>query len=295
MKKHLTLIFLAISLTGCLRLDDTIYDMTPTESYELDNYQGEVDFYLDARYSIPGNLVHIFPLKSQSENESSPTTIYAIYIGNISRISTDTVVMYCHGNKDHMDFYWPRVKLLANTGWKNRFGVMMIDYRGYGMSEGIPSEEGLFADVNAALLWLKNHGLENKRLVMYGFSMGSAPATKLTAEPRSMIPAKIILEAPFANAEMMVQDASALALPGLMVTDLKLNNGELIKKIQQPFFWIHGIDDDFLNIDTHGEVVYLNHHGISKEAHRIPGAGHSNIQTTLGFEMYLNLVKEFIE
>ena len=37
-----------------------------------------------------------------------------------------------------MDFYWQRAKLLANVGGKNRFGVMYLDYRGYGLSEGVP-------------------------------------------------------------------------------------------------------------------------------------------------------------
>ncbi|MBK6837953.1 MAG: hypothetical protein IPG90_06520 [Bacteroidetes bacterium] len=41
-----------------------------------------------------------------------------------------------------MDFYWPRAKLLANTGWKNRFGVMMIDYRGWYVGrENLPRKD----------------------------------------------------------------------------------------------------------------------------------------------------------
>jgi pimeloyl-ACP methyl ester carboxylesterase len=295
MKKVVLVIASFLVLTGCLRLDDNLYDPTALKEYQLDKYTGEVDFYLNSDYAIPSSLVHIFTLPSQAPDESTPTTIYAIYIGEISKIATDTVIMYCHGNRDHMDFYWPRAELLANAGSKNRFGILMIDYRGFGMSGGEASEEGLYADVDAALLWLKNKGLSNDRLVLYGFSLGSAPATKLTAHPRNMTPSKLILEAPFANAETMVQDASGLALPGTLVTDLKINNGDEIKSVQQPFFWIHGIDDDFLNIDTHGEVVYANYQGIYKEAHRIPGAGHSSIQTTMGFEIYLEKVLTFIE
>jgi pimeloyl-ACP methyl ester carboxylesterase len=181
-----------------------------------------------------------------------------------------------------MDFYWPRAALLANTGGKNRFGVFMIDYRGYGLSEGKPSENGLYADVDAALQWLKINGLSDNRLVMYGFSMGTAPATKLTAEPSSMRPVKLMLEAPFASSEVMVQDATGLALPATFVTDLKINNAEEIKTVQQPFFWIHGIDDHYLNITTNGELVYNNHKGIYKEPHRVPGAGHSNVPNTMG-------------
>ena len=103
-----------------------------------------------------------------------------------------------------------------------------------------------------------------------------------------------MLEAPFASAEVMVQDGSGLALPGTTVTDLQINNGEEIKGVQQPFFWVHGEADDFLNIDTHGAVVYNNYQGTYKEAHRIPNAGHSTIATTMGFQAYLTAVGNFI-
>ena len=295
--KKLSIILVIISslfLSGCLSLDDNLYNQSKITEYKLDNYTGEKDFTLDYSYHIPENLVHIFTLSSQSSGESKTTKIYAIYIGDISRISIDTVIMYCHGNKDHMDFYWQRAKLLANTGQKNRFGLMMIDYRGYGLSEGKPTEEGLYVDTDAALKWLKNNGLSNERLVIYGFSLGSAPATKLTAEPRSLIPSKLMLEAPFANAETMVQDGSGLAMPSGFFTSLKINNAEEIKSVQQPFFWMHGIDDDFLNISTHGQIVYDNYKGTYKEAHKIPGAGHSTIPTTMGFNSYSNAVLNFI-
>ncbi len=129
---------------------------------------------------------------------------------------------------------------------------------------------------------------------MYGFSMGTAPATKLTAEPLSMKPAKLMLEAPMASAEAMAQDATGLTIPGSFATDLKINNAELIKKIQQPFFWIHGADDDFLPMKSQGEVIFKNYQGTYKEAQRIALAGHSDIQKVLGFQNYLKLVADFI-
>ncbi len=294
MKKYILSLIVVVALSSCLRLDDNLYNASKLTEYKLDNYTGEVDFKLDYSYHIPDSLVHVFTLSSQGAGESSATTIYAIYIGDISQIATDTVIMYCHGNKDHMDFYWQRAKLLANTKSKNRFGVLMIDYRGYGMSEGKPTENGLYADTDAALKWLQSKGLTNDRLVIYGFSMGSAPATKLSANNYTLKPSKLMLEAPFASAEVMVQDGSGLALPGTTVTDLQINNGEEIKSVQQPFFWIHGEADDFLNIDTHGAVVYNNYQGTYKEAHRIPNAGHSTIPTTMGFQSYLTAVGNFI-
>jgi pimeloyl-ACP methyl ester carboxylesterase len=288
------LLFGSLLFSGCLRLDENLFNQQQLTQYKLDNYTGEVDFTLDYLYHIPDSLVHIFQLASQAPGESAATGIYAIYIGDISRIQTDTVIMYCHGNRDHMDFYWQRAKLLANTGSKNRFGVMMVDYRGYGMSEGKPTEAGIYADADAALGWLKSKGLSNSRLVMYGFSLGSAPATKLTAEPRSLTPSKLMLEAPFANAETMIQDASGTAMPSQFFTDLSINNATEIRSVQQPFFWIHGEADDFLSISTHGQVVYDNYNGSYKEAHRIPGAGHSTIPATFGFGNYSNAVLTFI-
>ncbi len=290
----LTAVMIAvIFITGC-RLDDNLFNAKKLSSYSLNNYTGDVDFRLDASYTIPDSFISVFSLLSKATNETSATKIYAVYIGDISRIATDTVIMYCHGNKDNMDFYWPRAQLLANTNSKNHYGVLMIDYRGYGMSEGEPTEEGLYADVDSGLQWLKTEGLTNERLVMYGFSMGSAPATKLTAEPRSITPSKLMLEAPFASAEVLVQDATGLALPATFVTDLQINNAEEIKRVQQPFFWIQGIDDDYLNIETTGQVVYDNYNGTYKEAHRIPGASHSNVPNTMGFENYLQAAGDFI-
>ncbi|MCX6295690.1 MAG: alpha/beta hydrolase [Bacteroidetes bacterium] len=294
MKKILAIFIIATTFSGCLTLDDNLFNNSKLDSYKLDNYTGEVDFILDNSYHIDDSLVHLFTLPSQSSSESNPTSIYAIYIGDISKIATDTVIMYCHGNKDHMDFYWQRAKLLANTKSKNRFGVLMIDYRGYGMSEGKSTEDGLYADVDAGLKWLKNKGLTNDRLVIYGFSMGSAPATKISAENYSMKPSKLILEAPFASAETMIQDASGLSMPGDFFTTLKINNGEEIKSVSQPFCWFHGEADDFLKIDTHGAVVYNNYHGTYKEAHRIPDAGHSTVPQTMGFLNYTNAVGDFI-
>ncbi len=219
----------------------------------------------------------------------------AIYIGDWAKINTDTVILYCHGNKQHMDFYWPRAKLLANVGGKNRFSVMMLDYRGYGLSEGDPTEEGLYEDVTTALEWLKGKGFTKDRVIIYGFSLGSAPAVKLLAEPRStLVPSKLILENPFASAELMVQDAAQLAMPASFFTNVKVNNAEEIKKIAQPFMLLQSENDKFLKPESHGYVVYKNYKGIYAEEHTVPGADHSTLEVTWGVDQYKNAVEAFI-
>lgn len=289
------IVLFSIVLVSCMRLDSNLYnnDNSITE-YQLDNYTGEQDFILDANYKIPDSLVHHFTLSSLASGESNATTIHAIYLGSINKIATDTVIMYCHGNKWHMDFYWQRAKLLAHTGGKNHYGLLMIDYRGFGLSEGAPTEEGMYADVDAALQWLKLKGLTNNRLMIYGFSLGSAPTCELTAHPRTLTPSKVILEAPFASAAVMTQDGSQLSMPGSYLSNLKIDNAEEIKLIQQPLMWIHGTKDMFLNMETHGQVVYDNHSGIYKEAHKIADADHGEVPEKYGFTEYLSDIHTFI-
>ncbi len=284
-----------VLLSSCFKLDDNLFNADKIEAYQLDGFDGEQDFVLDASYNVPSNLIKIFTLNSQLSSEPSATSIAAIYIGDLNTINTDTVIMYCHGNKSHMDFYWQRAKLLANVGRTNNYGVLMIDYRGFGMSEGSSSEETMYTDVNTALIWLSEMGLTNDRLILYGFSLGTAPATELSANPRAMIPAKLILEAPFASAAVMVQDASVLAMPSSFVTSLAIDNAEEIKKVNQPFLWIHGTADQKNSFTTHGQVVYDNYNGSAKESIVVQGAGHSDVPLLFGFQNYCKRLDAFIK
>ncbi|MDP4200072.1 MAG: alpha/beta fold hydrolase [Bacteroidota bacterium] len=293
--KRLPILLLLLACSGCLSLDANLLDPgDKITSYQMQNYTGRVDFHLDSSYALPADMIHVFTIPSQGNGESSPTTIYAAYLGDTSRIATDTVIVYSHGYGHHMDFYYPRAQLLANIGGKNHYGVMMMDYRSFGLSSGTPTEEGLYADDDAAIQWLKSRGLTGDRLILYGFSLGGAPATYLAAHPRALAAKKIILEAPFASTASLTADATGLDMPSSFVTNLKFDNAEQIKSVQQPLCWIHGMSDMFINIATNGEVVYANYHGPYKEAHRIPGADHGTIPQTWGFENYADTVLKFI-
>ena len=293
MKRIILVLLLAAGMQACLRLDSQFFNVQELSSYELDNYMGERELpELPDTYDVADENVHLFSLKSDDSGDVQ--TIYAIYLGDTARIATDTVIVYCHGNKHHMDFYWNRAKLMAHVGGTHRYGVLMMDYRGYGMSTGTTTESGLTADVNTCMQWLKDRGLTGDRTVLYGYSLGSAPATTLAADPQTLRASKLILEAPFASAEVMVQDAALAALPASYFTDIRVDNAEKIQFVDQPFCWIHGINDDFLKIDTHGEVVYNHYQGSYREAHRIPEAVHNNVPAVMGYEEYVRVVGEFV-
>ena len=280
--------------TSCnKRLDDFLFNPSQIDEYKLDNFDGPVSLDLDGEYFVPQSMIHKFSYPIEWEGEI--LNVHAIYTGDLSSIATDTVILYCHGNRDHMDFYWPRQKIYSHLGNIARFGVLMIDYPGYGLSEGTTTEENMYLSVDGALKWLKDQGLTDDRLVMFGFSLGSAPVCKVAGEQNfAMTPSKIVLEAPFASAEKMVQDAALLAMPSSYFVNVQIDNAEQIKDVNVPLLWIHGESDDFLEISKHGEVVYDNYGGPTKIAVRVPGGGHETTPTFLGYENYSSVILEFI-
>src|SRR5690554_4615888 len=271
----IVLIAVFILFVGCRkRLDDFLFnnDNSITE-YRLDNYAGELSLELPTDYYIPESDIHQFEFTIEDGDET--LKIAAIFVGDVNAIQTDTVILYCHGNRDHMDHYWPRQKLLSYVGHQGRFGVLMFDYPGYGLSEGKPSEQNVYEATNGAMKWLSEKGLSDDRLIIYGYSLGSAPASKAVGDKTFVMkPSKIILEAPFASSAVMVQDASIIGMPSSFFVNAKIDNAEQIKKCTVPLYWLHGSNDDFLALESHGRLVYNNHKVNWKIKSEVPKAGH---------------------
>ena len=285
---------LGLSIACRKRLDSFLFNPSQIESYQLDAYSGELTLDLNGQYNVPDSLIH--QMQWDVELEEGSSKMSAIYIGNIDHIATDTIILYCHGNKDHMDFYWPRQKLYAHTGGLGRYGVLMFDYPSFGLSEGIASEANLYRSTARAIQWLKDQGLENNRFVLFGFSLGSAAACEVAAHPEeyALAPSKLILEAPFASAEVMIQDAALRSMPGSFLVDLKIDNATEIKKISVPLLWIHGVDDSFLSVKSHGQPVYDNKLNGYKEAYLVPGGEHETTPFVAGYENYIAKLAAFM-
>lgn len=287
MKKifYITIVF---ALSSCMKLNDLAFINEALTEYKLDNYTEEVDFVLDDTYQVEN--IHQLTLKSDEFD------IAAIYIGSLNTIATDTIILYCHGQSLHMDYYWQRAKLLANCGGNERFGVLMFDYRGYGLSEGSPTEEGLYADVRAAFDWLLDNGANSNNIISYGFSLGSAPATDLMAFGHNdKKPRKLILESPFASTDFITQESTLIEVSASYISTLKFDNAEKIKSVTAPFLWMHGTADDYVAI-TNGEQVAANYAGSDSTFIRVDGANHGldGVPQTMGFNLYLQRIEEFI-
>jgi pimeloyl-ACP methyl ester carboxylesterase len=293
--KYIVLFLITVSLFSCRkRLDSFLFNGSKLESYQLDNYTGEVSLELNGQFAVPDSMINRvhFPVEIDGET----VQVQGIYVGDTNHINQDTVILYCHGNKDHMDFYWCREKLYAHIGGLGRYGVLMFDYPGFGLSEGTATENNMYASTSSAISWLKNKGLTNNRFVMFGFSLGSAPVCEVAghASDYALQPAKIILEAPFASAEIMIQDAALLSMPGSFLVDLKIDNATEIKKVNVPLLWIHGMADSFLSMTSHGKLVYDNKTGV-KESVLVPGGEHETTPFIMGYQAYIDRLAAFIQ
>ena len=79
------------------------------------------------------------------------------------------VIVYFHGNGGHIGYRADRIERFAREG----YGVLMLEYRGYGGNPGVPSEAGLFEDAAAALRFVEAQGVPGHRLVLYGELLGT--------------------------------------------------------------------------------------------------------------------------
>lgn len=293
--KYIALLFISVSLLSCRkRLDSFLFNGSKLESYQLDNYTGEVSLELNGQFAVPDSMINRvhFPV----EIDGKTVQVQGVYVGDTNHINQDTVILYCHGNKDHMDFYWCREKLYAHIGGLGRYGVLMFDYPGFGLTEGTATENNMYAATSSAISWLKDRGLSNDRFVMFGFSLGSAPVCEVAGHSSdyALQPSKIILEAPFASAEIMIQDAALLSMPGSFLVDLKIDNATEIKKVNVPLLWIHGMADSFLSMTSHGQLVYDNKTG-AKESVLVPGGEHETTPFVMGYQAYIDRLAAFIQ
>ncbi|MGE5350495.1 MAG: alpha/beta hydrolase [Acidobacteriota bacterium] len=238
-------------------------------------------------YKLPGNNIPDSLIK-QVTFKSGGNTLYGYWVkgGNFFERYT---VLYCHGNKDNIDNYWDRVMYLHQLG----VNVFIFDYRGFGMSEGTSSEEGIHEDAKAAWNFINtNYGVDPGLLFLYGYSLGNVASIYLAAEVVS--PGKLIAECPFASANSLTQGSLVLDIPSGWLTKGNFNNAEEIKKITTPLLLLHGSDDDFVRFRDNGKVVFDNAPE-PKTLIVVPGAVHTNIPEKMGISEYLGTIKVFLE
>lgn len=192
-------------------------------------------------------------------------------------------ILYCHGSSGSIvhraDVFRDFTRL--------RMNVLAFDYRGYGQSQGVPSERGLYADVRAAYDHLVGpRGQSPERIVLFGHSLGGAVAID-AARDRSV--AGLVVESSFTD----LKDMARTLFPQVPLHWVCRNEFRSIEKIADlslPKLFVHGTADSTVPLAV-GRRLY-SAAAEPKELYLVHRADHNDVHAR-GGEAYLNRLERF--
>ena len=130
--------------------------------------------------------------------------------------------------------------------------VLIIDYRGYGQSEGHASEQGLYRDASAAWRYLTEvRGIAAEDIVIFGRSLGASVAAWLAAREQ---PLALIVESSFTSVPDVAQELYPW-LPVRWLSRLGHATREYIRDVHCPLLVVHSRDDQIIPFH-HGEAIF---------------------------------------
>jgi fermentation-respiration switch protein FrsA (DUF1100 family) len=192
-------------------------------------------------------------------------------------------IIWFYGNMETVEGIAPFLIRFRPPG----MGLLVLDYRGYGTSEGRPTEEGVYLDAEAAWDYLTNRPeIDPTRIGVFGRSIGSAVALHLATERPVRA---LVLDSPLSSAREMAR-LHYKFLPTFM-TRLKLDNLSRAERLTIPLIVFHGTDDWITPIAMGRRIAEL---GRAEELIEIQGAGHNDTQF-IGGDAYVARFQEFLE
>ncbi|EEF60547.1 alpha/beta hydrolase [Pedosphaera parvula] len=148
---------------------------------------------------------------------------------------SDMVMLVCHGNGGNLSHRLDLCRTLLQLG----VSVMLFDYRGYGRSQGVPTEEGTYLDAQAAHQWLQKNGFAAGHILSYGESLGGGIASELAIREQV---GGLILQSTFTS----IPDVGAELFPWIPVRwlgTIKYNTLSKLPLIHVPVLVMHSRDD----------------------------------------------------
>lgn len=188
------------------------------------------------------------------------------------RSANGAVLAYFHGNGGNLAHRAPRLGRFAALGW----GVLMLEYRGYGGNPGAPSEAGFMLDAAAAMAFLERRGVPGERLVVFGESIGTGVAVPVAAERAraGQALAGLVLESPFGSMLEMARGR----YPWLPVRLLLLDRFEVMARIGEvraPLLVLQGGQDRV--VPPASSQAVFDAAPDPKELWTAPGGGHEDL------------------
>jgi pimeloyl-ACP methyl ester carboxylesterase len=201
-------------------------------------------------------------------------------------------ILFFHGNGEIASDYDGISPLYTSLG----INLLVVDYRGYGSSDGQPRASHLLADAvkvyeRADSIFLEN-GLRAKSLFVMGRSLGSAAAIEIAWHAGAEI-AGLIIESGFAyTLPLLVTLGLRLELTETDESRVGFGNMDKIAQIHVPTRIIHGQDDWLIPVEN-GRALYEHSGATDKKLVTIPHAGHNDLLFT-GQEPYFDALRAFV-
>lgn len=226
------------------------------------------------------NWMAFFPdKKNVISSDNLPKNVQEIYIETIDRIkiqcylipntSSDKLLIYFHGNGGNIGH---RLHDLMRL---NSFGVTVlgVGYRGYGKSQGNPSEQGIYIDGQSTLDHaISELGYPIENIIILGRSIGTTVAVNV-AQNKNID--RLILVTPLTSGKDHAKKTGLGFLSSL--AGESFNNIDKIENISCPLLVIHGDQDKVIPFEM-GEAMYKKAKS-QKLFIKIVGAGHNNLST----------------
>lgn len=193
-------------------------------------------------------------------------------------------LLFLHGNAGNASHRLPNAAELVRLGTH----VLLLDYRGYGRSEGRPSEPGVYADARAGLAYLvETRGIPESRVVVFGRSLGGAVAVDL-AQDRSL--AGLVLESTFPSVGAVARQV--LGPAGALLAGRRFESERKIGRVRCPLLFLHGDRDEVIAFSLGRRLFDVA--PAPKRFETIAGAGH-NDTVEVGGPRYFDRLRRFLD
>jgi fermentation-respiration switch protein FrsA (DUF1100 family) len=158
-------------------------------------------------------------------------------------------IVYFHGNAGHLGDRAAKFAAFVDAG----FGLVALGYRGYGHSEGSPTEKGIYGDARAAVAYaLDTLRVPQGKLIYFGESLGSGVAVQMATE---RAPGLLMLEAAYTSVEARSAELYYYVLGVRHFVLDKYDSLSKIKNVHAPLLMIHGELDPIIPPE-HGRALY---------------------------------------
>ena len=158
---------------------------------------------------------------------------------NLDNNSCAPTVLFFHGNGGNISHRLPTIELVVELG----ANIMLLDYRGYGRSDGVPGEDNMYHDAEACYRQLiETRGVSSDQIILFGRSLGGAVAIELATRVEC---AGLIVESSFTSAKAIGNLMFPYFPVGLLLKH-KFASIEKIRNINCPLLETHSQDDDMV-------------------------------------------------